>query len=755
MYRLDDLNPVQRQAVEHRDGPLLILAGAGSGKTRVLTYRIAHLIAQGIEPWNILAITFTNKAAQEMRERVGALVGSEGRGLWVATFHSACVRILRSEIEHLPGYSRSFVIYDSSDQQAVIKSCMKELNLDEKKFAPRAIGGVISDAKNKLQSPEEFSQRAKDYFEQKVEKVYELYQKRLKGNNALDFDDIIMLTVRLFREHPEVLAYYQEKFRYILVDEYQDTNHAQYALVNLLAKKYRNLCVVGDDDQSIYMFRGADVQNILDFERDYPEAKVLKLEQNYRSTKHILDAANSVVSNNTERKEKSLWTENEEGNPLVYYVAENEHDESRYIAERIQRLRDVEGRKFNDVAILYRTNAQSRVIEERFMKQGVPYRIFSGLKFYERMEIKDTLAYLRILHNPSDQVAFSRILNVPKRGLGDSTLEKIIEYAEEQGMPVLDAIMEADYMPDLTTRAKKPLLAFAHLMQELRQLALEESSVTHLVEEVLKRTGYLDQFTTDNSPEAEARLENLREFLSVTAEYDEKALDQDQNQPEGEDGEESFTPGLAGFLEQVSLVAEIDSLDPAEDSVALMTIHSAKGLEFPVVFLVGMEEGIFPSSRSMMDPTLLAEERRLCYVAITRARERLYLSYAGQRMLYGRTQYNRPSEFMEEIPPQLMVDRDPIDPPPMRMKKPQQQTGMGSRNLGGRSAWGTWDKEVGNPVKEPSTYDYHVGEKVEHAKFGKGIIVSIKGEGSQAEISIVFGGQIKKLIAEYAKLIKL
>ncbi|WP_425803450.1 DNA helicase PcrA [Desulfitobacterium sp. Sab5] len=755
MYRLDDLNPVQRQAVEHRDGPLLILAGAGSGKTRVLTYRIAHLIAQGIDPWNILAITFTNKAAQEMRERVGTLVGSEGRGLWVATFHSACVRILRSEIEHLPGYSRSFVIYDSSDQQAVIKSCMKELNLDEKKFAPRAIGGVISDAKNKLQSPEEFSQRAADYFEQKVEKVYELYQKRLKGNNALDFDDIIMLTVRLFRENPEVLAYYQEKFRYILVDEYQDTNHAQYALVNLLAKKYRNLCVVGDDDQSIYMFRGADVQNILDFERDYPEAKVLKLEQNYRSTKHILDAANSVVSNNTERKEKSLWTENEEGNPLVYYVAENEHDESRYIAERIQRLRDVEGRKFNDFAILYRTNAQSRVIEERFMKQGVPYRIFSGLKFYERMEIKDMLAYLRILHNPSDQVAFSRILNVPKRGLGNSTLEKIIEYTEEQGMPVLDAIMEADYIPDLTTRAKKPLLAFADLMQELKQLALEESSVTHLVEEVLKRTGYWEQLKTDKSPEAEARLENLREFLSVTAEYDEKALDQDENLPEGEEDEEYFTPGLAGFLEQVSLVAEIDALDPAEESVALMTIHSAKGLEFPVVFLVGMEEGIFPSSRSMMDPTLLAEERRLCYVAITRARERLYLSYADQRMLYGRTQYNRPSEFMEEIPPQLMVDRDPIDPPPTRMKKPQPQTGMGNRNFGGRSSWGTWDKEIGNPVKEPGTFDYHVGEKVEHAKFGKGIIVAIKGEGSQAEISIVFGGQIKKLIAEYAKLTKI
>ncbi|MEA4901952.1 DNA helicase PcrA [Desulfitobacterium sp.] len=759
MYRLDDLNPVQRQAVEHRDGPLLILAGAGSGKTRVLTYRIAHLMAQGVDPWNILAITFTNKAAQEMRDRVGTLVGSEGRGLWVATFHSACVRILRSEIEHLPGYTRSFVIYDTSDQQALIKSCMKELNYDEKKLAPRAIGGAISDAKNKLLTPEEFSQHATDYFEQKVEKVYDLYQKKIKGNNALDFDDIIMLTVRLFRENPEVLAYYQDKFRYILVDEYQDTNHAQYALVNLLAKKNRNLCVVGDDDQSIYMFRGADVQNILEFERDYPEAKVIKLEQNYRSTKHILEAANSVVRNNTERKEKSLWTENGEGNPLVYYMAESERDEARYIAERIQRLRDVEGRKYNDFTILYRTNAQSRVIEERFMKQGIPYRIFSGLKFYERMEIKDTLAYLRVLYNPSDQVAFSRILNVPKRGLGESTLAKILEYANEQGMPVLDAIMEADYIPDLTTRAKKPLLAFAHLMQELRQLALEESSVTHLVEEVLKRTGYWDILNADQSPEAQARLENLHEFLSVTAEYDEKALNQDEDNAEGEnenDEEEYIVPGISGFLEQVSLVAEIDSLDPADESVALMTIHSAKGLEFPVVFLAGMEEGIFPSSRSMMDPTLLAEERRLCYVAITRAREKLYLTYAEQRMLYGRTQYNRPSEFMEEIPPQLLVEHDPIDLPPTRMKKPLPSAGRGGiSNSGGRSTWETWDRKVGSPVRSPDDFDYHVGEKVEHAKFGKGIIVSIKGEGGQAEISIVFGGQIKKLIAEYAKLTKL
>ncbi|AGA68769.1 ATP-dependent DNA helicase PcrA [Desulfitobacterium dichloroeliminans LMG P-21439] len=754
MYRLEDLNPVQCQAVEHREGPLLILAGAGSGKTRVLTYRIAHLIAQGIDPWNILAITFTNKAAQEMRERVYSLVGSEGRGLWVATFHSACVRILRNEIGYLPGYSRSFVIYDSGDQLAVVKSCMKELALDEKKFAPRAILSTISDAKNKLQTPDDFSRRATDYFEQKVESVYNLYQKKLIGNNALDFDDIIMLTVRLFRENPEVLAQYQDKFRYILVDEYQDTNHAQYALINLLAKKYRNLCVVGDDDQSIYMFRGADVKNILDFERDYPEAKVLKLEQNYRSTKSILQAANAVVQNNTERKEKSLWTDNEDGQPIVYYVSENEHDEARYMAERIQRLLNVEGRRFNDFAVLYRTNAQSRVVEERFMREGIPYRIFSGLKFYERMEIKDILAYLRILHNPADQVSFSRVLNVPKRGLGESTLEKILDYATEQEMPVLDAIMEANYIPELQTRAKKPLLAFAQLMQELKTLAVEESSVTRLVEEILKRTGYWDNLIGDKSPEAEARQENIREFLSVTAEYDEKA-DQYEETVEVEGMEEAVRPGLAGFLEQVSLVAQIDTLDQGDEAVVMMTIHSAKGLEFPVVFIGGMEEGIFPSSRSMLDPVLLAEERRLCYVAITRARERLYLSYAQQRMLYGRTQYNRPSEFFQEIPTQILVDRDPIDPPTKRMQKPRPATVSAGSTTSEVSPWRVGERNIGNPIMDAPGLDYKVGEKVEHAKFGKGVIVAIKGEGSSAELSVVFGGEIKKLIAEYAKLMKL
>ncbi|KLU65647.1 ATP-dependent DNA helicase PcrA [Desulfosporosinus acididurans] len=753
MYRLDDLNSVQREAAEHQEGPLLILAGAGSGKTRVLTYRIAHLIARGIEPGDILAITFTNKAAKEMRDRVTALVGSEGRGLWVSTFHSACVRILRRDIEHMPGYTRNFVIYDAGDQLALIKGCLKEKNLDEKKFSPRSVAAVISDAKNKLLDPEGFASQASDYFQSKVVDLYRDYQKKLRTNNALDFDDIIMLTVKLFRENERVLDYYQEKFRYIMVDEYQDTNHAQYVLVKLLASRYRNLCVVGDDDQSVYRWRGADIQNILDFERDYPEAKVIKLEQNYRSTQKILDAANAVVRNNEGRKEKSLWTENSEGQPIVCYVSNDERDEARYVVERIQRLHELEGRPYSDFTILYRTNAQSRILEEQLMKAALPYRIFSGLKFYQRLEIKDMLAYLRVIYNPSDQVSFARVLNVPKRGLGESTLEKILEYATEQGMPILDAILEADYIPELTARAKKPLLAFAHLMQGLVEFS-KNATVTDLVKEILNKTGYQSILEADNSPEAEARLENLLELLSVTTEFDALAA-----QAEADGEAEQSLGGVSGFLEQVSLVADIDELDPTEESIALMTMHSAKGLEYPVVFVVGMEEGIFPSGRSFLDPSELEEERRLCYVAITRAREKLYLCNSEMRMLYGKTQYNPPSRFLEEIPSELMTDIDPLDPPKLRSNtspkafqrqegKPDRRTPLGS---------GTWEKDFGSPVVIKGGEAHHVGEKVEHAKFGRGIIVSIKGEGNQAELTIVFDGGIgiRKLLAEYAKLTKL
>ncbi|MCO1602262.1 DNA helicase PcrA [Desulfosporosinus nitroreducens] len=755
MYRLDDLNPMQREAAEHKEGPLLILAGAGSGKTRVLTYRIAHLIAQGVEPSKILAITFTNKAAKEMRERVTTLLGSEGYGLWVTTFHSACVRILRREIDNLPGYTKNFVIYDTGDQQSVIKACLKEQNYDEKKFPVRSVAAVISDAKNKLQDPEEFSYKAASYFEQKVVDIYRSYQKRLKSNNALDFDDIIMLTVQLFQQRDHVYRYYQDKFRYIMVDEYQDTNHAQYMLIKLLASKYRNLCVVGDDDQSVYGWRGADIQNILDFERDYPEAKVIKLEQNYRSTQKILNAANAVVSNNESRKEKSLWTENSEGQSVVCYVGADERDEASYVVNRIQRLHELEGRPFNDFAILYRTNAQSRALEERLMKESTPYRVFSGLKFYQRMEIKDILAYLRVLYNPADQVSFARVLNVPKRSLGDTTLQKILEYANEQGMPVLDAILEAEYIPELTTRAKKPLIAFAHLMQGLISFA-RESSVSDLVEEILNKTGYKAILEAEDTPEAETRLQNLMEFLSVTAEYDAKATLAAQNAL-NDGAEEEVVPGLSGFLEQVSLVADIDELDQAEEAVALMTMHSAKGLEYPVVFVVGMEDGIFPSSRSLVEPAVLEEERRLCYVAITRAREKLYLCNTEMRMLYGKTQYNQPSRFLMEIPSELMTDIDPLDPPKRRPVAPSKPAGrrnaVSDRTIPLGS--GSWEKDFGSKVVIKGGEAHHIGEKVEHATFGRGIIVSIKGEGNQAELTIVFDSGIKKLMAEYAKLTKL
>ncbi|NLM21353.1 MAG: DNA helicase PcrA, partial [Peptococcaceae bacterium] len=651
MYYLQDLNPVQRQAVESGEGPLLILAGAGSGKTRVLTYRIAHLIANGVDPWHILAITFTNKAAQEMRDRVINLVGSEARHLWISTFHSACVRILRREISLLPGYSRSFVIYDSADQLALVKECLKLLDIDEKKIAPKAVLAVISEAKNKLLDAPSFEARAEDYFQQKAAQVYDLYQRKLVAYNALDFDDLIMLTVKIFQENPAVLEHYQERFRYILVDEYQDTNHAQYVLINTLAQRYRNLCVVGDDDQSVYGWRGADVQNILDFERDYPEAKVLKLEQNYRSTQKILQAANEVVKHNFNRKEKSLWTENNEGENLVLYKAWNEHEESRFVVRKIRELRDKEGRPNADFAVLYRTNAQSRVLEEHLMKEGIPYCIYSGTKFYERMEIKDILAYLRLVHNPADRVSFARIVNVPKRGIGRTSLENTLEYAEEQGMPILNALAEAAYIPGLQTRAVKALTSFHEMISKFREEARKGIPVTALTELILKETGYLAALRAENTVEAVSRIENLNEFLSVTSEYDNNIEDYLQD---SELQEEQNMLILGGFLEQVSLVAEIDNYEEGEDAVKLMTMHSAKGLEFPVVFAVGWEEGIFPSSRSLLEEYALEEERRLCYVTITRAKEKLFLSYAEQRMVYGHIQACLPSRFLNEIPPELL-----------------------------------------------------------------------------------------------------
>ncbi|MGI5901291.1 MAG: DNA helicase PcrA [Desulfitobacteriia bacterium] len=749
MDYLQDLNPIQREAVESGEGPLLILAGAGSGKTRVLTYRIAHLIAQGVEPWNILAITFTNKAAQEMRERVLNLVGGEGRYLWIATFHSTCVRILRREISILPNYSQSFVIYDAADQLAVVKECLRELNIDEKKLVPRAVLNAISEAKNRLLDVRAFKAGAEDYFEEQVADVYYLYQKKLEANNALDFDDLISFTVRIFRENPDVLAFYQERFRHILVDEYQDTNYAQYIFINLLAKRFRNLCVVGDDDQSVYGWRGADVQNILDFERDYPEAKVLKLEQNYRSTQKILQAANEVVKNNSNRKEKRLWTDNNEGEEIVLYRGDNEHAEARFVVRKIRDLAE-EGRSYTDFAVLYRTNAQSRVLEEHLMKAGIPYRIYSGIKFYERAEIKDLLAYLRLVHNPADQVSLARVINVPKRGIGKGSWDKIMEYARGKGISMFEALTEAADIPGLQAQKVKALEEFYKLIINFQNKAKSGITMTDLTEQILSDTGYWQALRAANTPEAEARLENLQEFLSVTSEYDNSQQEYLQTVlPEGE----LALSVLGGFLEQVSLVTEIDNYDENEDAVKLMTMHSAKGLEFPVVFAVGMEEGIFPSSRSILEQYLLEEERRLCYVTITRAKERLFLSYAEQRMVYGRIQDSFPSRFLKEIPSELLVQES--------SEKEISGSGFGRQHFGNNKT-GTggfrfeadW-REKGSPVVPSNSGVPRVGDKVEHFKFGKGIVMGVKGEGPQAEITVVFSGEVKKLIAEYARLTKL
>ena len=745
MYDLQDLNPVQREAVEFREGPLLILAGAGSGKTRVLTYRVAHLIAKGVEPWNILAITFTNKAAREMRERVSSLVGSEGTGLWVATFHSACVRILRREITRLPGYTRNFIIYDMTDQLTLIKECMREIDLDEKKFLPRAILGAISDAKNKLLDVSAFQAQTQNYFEEKAAEVYTKYQKKLVANNALDFDDIIMLTVKIFRENSDVLEQYQERFRYIMVDEYQDTNHAQYVLINLLAKKYRNLCVVGDDDQSVYGWRGADVQNILDFERDYSETKVLKLEQNYRSTQNILQAANHIVSHNINRKAKALWTANNEGEGLTVYKASNEHDESRNITKRIRKLMDEEGRLFSDFAVLYRTNAQSRVLEEHLMKEAIPYKIYSGTKFYERMEIKDIIAYLRLIHNPADNFSLSRIVNVPKRGVGRGTMDKVVEYAQEQGMSAFDSLAEISFIEGLQAKASNSLTRFHELIHKLRQEAQTGIVVTTLTEKLLEGTGYLAALKAENSVEAEGRIENLNEFLSVTAEYDDKIQDYLEDNDLEQDQNMTI---LEGFLEQVSLVAEIDNYDETEDAVKLMTMHSAKGLEFPVVFATGFEDGIFPSNRSLLEEYQLEEERRLCYVTITRAMEKLFLSYAEQRMLYGHIQASLPSRFLKEIPEELLIQETCF--------KEELGRGFGSGGVGkgGNTTIRNW-RDRGTPVANANPGSFHVGDKVRHPSFDKGIVMSVKGDGQDAEITVVFSGEVKKLIAAYAKLEKI
>lgn len=733
MDLLKGLNKEQQEAVLHTEGLLLILAGAGSGKTRVLTHRIAHLIKdKGVYPSSILAITFTNKAAREMKERTEKLLGDESVDIWISTFHSTCVRILRRDIEKL-GYGRSFVIFDSADQQTVIKECLKELNLNEKNFPCREVQAVIGRAKDELIEPEVYTRaNASDFRLGKIAKIYELYQKKLKNCNALDFDDIIMLTIKLFLDNPPVLQYYQRKFRYILVDEYQDTNTAQYTLISLLAQGYRNLCVVGDDDQSIYGFRGANIRNILDFEKEFKGCRVVKLEQNYRSTKTILNAANNVIKNNTGRKIKSMWTENSKGEGVQLFEAGNEHDEAAFIAGEIERLRKLENRSFKDFAILYRINAQSRVLEDILMKQGIAYKIFGGLRFYDRKEIKDIIAYLRLIQNPSDDVALKRIINVPKRGIGSTTVDNLDSLASGRGSSIFAVVSSAGEFGELQRAASK-LGDFADMINGFRALA-EGMGVPELIETVIDKSGILAELKEEKTVEAETRIENIKELISGAMEFE----------------AQSEEKGLEAYLANVSLVSDVDNLEGERDHVVLMTLHSAKGLEFPVVFMAGMEEGVFPGFRSMGDENELEEERRLCYVGMTRARERLYMTSTFTRTLFGNTTYNRASRFLKEIPPEF-VDAG------MRQEK-KQDSFTGWRDRPSAPGFGTAAAPASYAAtpKQAGEFNLKVGDNVVHKKFGVGRITLVEKENDDYKLEIQFKtAGMKRLMAAFANLTKL
>ncbi|GIM45450.1 ATP-dependent DNA helicase PcrA [Collibacillus ludicampi] len=734
---LEGLNPQQKEAVIHQEGPLLILAGAGSGKTSVLTRRIAYLIQERkVAPWSILAITFTNKAAREMQERVERLIGMMANDIWVSTFHSMCVRILRRDIDKL-GYTHSFTILDSADQLTAIKQCMSELNLDPKKYEPRAVQAVISHAKNELKSYRTFAQKAQTLFDQVVAQVYEAYQKKLRANNSLDFDDLIFKTVDLFESDPSTLSFYQNKFHYIHVDEYQDTNHAQYRLVKLLAEKRRNLCVVGDSDQSIYAWRGADIRNILHFERDYPDATVIKLEQNYRSTKTILEAANHVIANNKQRKEKNLWSDKPVGEPISFYRAMNEHDEALFVVQQIQNYVE-QGRMRRDCAVLYRTNAQSRVLEESFIKANIPYTLVGGIKFYERKEIKDVLAYLRLIANMSDDISLTRIINVPKRGIGDSTLEKIQAYASAHGMSLFAAMQEIEQV-GLSARFNKKIKEFVLLIRNLATQA-QFLSVTELTEEMLKLTGYRRELEqeAEKKIEAQTRLENIDEFLSVTREFDKK--------------QSASTGGkLLEFLTDVALVADVDEVDEEADTVTLMTLHAAKGLEFPIVFLVGLEEGVFPHMRTLGNEDEIEEERRLCYVGITRAEEKLFLTASLSRMLFGQTKNNPESRFLQEIPKSLIEE--------IGYRRAQ----LGQWNIQGQN--GRQDAraqaipgrlQIPKGMGADLSLSWDIGEQVQHKKWGIGQIVGRSGSGDDLELVVLFPEPIgeRKLLARFAPITK-
>ncbi len=739
---IQGLNRQQQDAVQTINGPMLILAGAGSGKTKVLTCRIAHLLQQGVRPYRILAITFTNKAAAEMRERVDRMAGAAARDVWLFTFHAFCARVLRHDLEKLTGYSNNFAIYDTSDSKNLIKQVLKEMNLDDKRFPIPGIISHISNAKNALQTPGAYAQQAGEYYEQQVAKVYAAYQKKLQANNAVDFDDLLLLTLRLLKENAEVREKYQNKFDYIMVDEYQDTNHAQYLLTKLLAAGHKNICVVGDADQSIYGWRGADIQNILDFEKDYPNAKLVKLEQNYRSTQFILDAANAVIDNNSGRKPKRLWTDNDGGSEIVYYQAMDERDEARFVIERAQELQQRDQAKLGDMAVLYRTNAQSRVFEEMLIKSGIAYNMVGGTKFYERKEIKDVLAYLRLIYNPSDSLSLLRIINVPRRGIGDATIARLAEYAAASGQSLFDVVSNAGDVPSLASRFVNKLDDLAGVLFDLMGEAAD-APVKQLVEDVLQKTGYLAELETSGDAQDQSRVDNLHELVSVAEDFAAKCE---------RSGDE---PTLENFLADVALVADIDDADLDEDKITLMTLHSAKGLEFPTVFLVGMEEGIFPHSRTLMDESEIEEERRLCYVGITRAERHLFLSNARMRTIYGRSQYYPASRFLQEVPRNLIHE---YRRPQAQPRKAVRETVSRTEPRHSASGWSFASMAAFMPADSSAAAgtSFRVGDKVMHKKWGAGTVVSVKPSEDGQEVNVAFAGAgIRSLLTKYAKLEKL
>ena len=799
------LNPRQREAVECLEGPLLIMAGAGSGKTKVLVSRIANLLAHGVPPYRILAITFTNKAAAEMKERTEKLIGPLAKNVWLGTFHSFCARLLRFEADNLTGYQRNFVIYDEADAAALIKQCLKEMNLDDKQYRPRDVKSAISGAKNRLMSPGAMGDAAVNFHQKKISEIYDLYQEKLKKNNAMDFDDLLMVTVDLLKNNQEVRERYQERYQYILIDEYQDTNGAQYRITKSLVGPAHNICVVGDSDQSIYGWRGADMRNILGFEKDYREARVILLEQNYRSTKTILEAANAVIANNEARKPKNLWTENAGGEKLTLYKAVDERDESNFITREVTRQHSLFRVPYGQMAVLYRTNAQSRVIEEGFLKAGIAYAMVGGLRFYDRKEIKDLLAYLRVVFNPADDVSLRRIINVPRRGIGETTMSRVADYAVNEELTIFDVISSEEYLTEagVSAKARKTFDDFAGKIFDLIG-AMNELPLSEFIQEVLDSSGYIEALEEEESVENEARIENLKEFISVAKDYEAQMGESDE-------------PELEGFLSHVSLISDLDTANMEEDRVTLMTLHAAKGLEFPIVFMAGMEEGIFPHSNSLLEEDKLEEERRACYVGITRAKKKLYLTHAGQRMLFGRTSYNPPSRFLGEIPDSCVEAISARRVGAFNRREPygggRYGQNMPSRGEYGQSAYSSQsaqrpqnrqtsmtgsannilsamnrskkteyhtggnhgsnfissefaDRHPGTPgvpsvstqkplIKPNAAESWQAGDKAKHNLWGVGTVVGVKGNGQDAELTVAFPDQgIKKLMVKYAPIQK-